>query len=95
MFSQSNLRIQLSSTNYYTNLDFVSGNLILNLINEEDVSAITVKLEGESRTRLMGIARRGNQNASNYETYQDRREKSEMEVHKVGIIVTFASYRFF
>src|ERR1700760_381838 len=36
----------------YTNLDFVSGNVILILPQDATISAVTVKLEGESTTRL-------------------------------------------
>ncbi|KAL9576834.1 MAG: hypothetical protein Q9212_006778 [Teloschistes hypoglaucus] len=38
----------------YTNLDFISGRAILSLRNHETIAAITVKLEGESRSRLIG-----------------------------------------
>lgn len=38
---------------FYTNLDFISGRVILSLTSDENVSAILVKLEGESRTVLM------------------------------------------
>lgn len=38
---------------FYTNLDFISGRVILSLASDENVSAILVKLEGESRTVLM------------------------------------------
>lgn len=38
---------------FYTNLDFISGRVILSLASDENVSAILVKLEGESRTILM------------------------------------------
>ena len=87
MFSQSHLRVQLNSSNYFTNLDFISGKLILNLTNDEDISAITVKLEGESRTRLTGmVASRAQQNAYLYDTAPDQREKTEMEIHKVSTV---------
>lgn len=86
MFSQSNLRLQLNSSYYFTNLDFISGKLILNLTNEEDITAITVKLEGESRTRLIGIAGRTQQNAFSYD---DRRQQTEMEIHKVSVVGKF------
>ena len=36
----------------YTNLDFISGKVILSLGREETITAITVKLEGESSTTL-------------------------------------------
>lgn len=38
---------------FYTNLDIISGNIILNVTSDENVSAIVVKLEGESKTMLM------------------------------------------
>lgn len=38
----------------YTNLDFISGRAILSLRNHETIAAITVKLEGESKSRLIG-----------------------------------------
>jgi hypothetical protein len=37
---------------FYTNLDFISGRIILNLSREDTISAILVKLEGESKTRM-------------------------------------------
>ena len=37
---------------FYTNLDFVSGRVVLNLGRPETVGAVVVKLEGESRTAL-------------------------------------------
>ena len=48
------VRIQLDNPHsFYTNLDFISGRIILNLTSDENVSAIMVKLEGESRTVLI------------------------------------------
>lgn len=48
------VRIQLDNPHsFYTNLDFISGRVILSLTSDESVSAILVKLEGESRTVLM------------------------------------------
>ncbi|KAL8970673.1 MAG: hypothetical protein Q9183_001407 [Haloplaca sp. 2 TL-2023] len=38
----------------YTNLDFIRGTVILSLRSHEEISAITVKLEGESISRLVG-----------------------------------------
>ena len=47
------VRIQLDNPHsFYTNLDFISGRVILSLMSDENVSAILVKLEGESRTVL-------------------------------------------
>jgi hypothetical protein len=48
------VRIQLDKPHsFYTNLDFISGRVILSLTSDDNVSAILVKLEGESRTVLM------------------------------------------
>ncbi|RAL64113.1 hypothetical protein DID88_003301 [Monilinia fructigena] len=48
------VRIQLDNPHtFYTNLDFISGRVILNLTSDEAVSRIVVKLEGESKTRLL------------------------------------------
>jgi hypothetical protein len=50
----SGVRIQLDNPHaFYTNLDFISGKVVLTLSNEENVSAILVKLEGESKTMLL------------------------------------------
>jgi hypothetical protein len=38
---------------FYSNLDFIKGRVILSLNKDETVSAILVKLEGESRSALM------------------------------------------
>ncbi|TGO19115.1 hypothetical protein BTUL_0006g01520 [Botrytis tulipae] len=47
------VRIQLDNPHsFYTNLDFISGRVILNLTSDEAVSRIVVKVEGESKTRL-------------------------------------------
>lgn len=57
----------------YTNLDFVTGRVILTLPSDATISAITVKLEGESKTRLDGPR-------SPHD--QDRR-KTLLELHKL------------
>ena len=36
----------------FTSLDFITGRVILELPNNETISSIVVKLEGESKTRL-------------------------------------------
>lgn len=38
----------------YTNLDIIKGRAILSITKNETVAAITVKLEGDCKTRLMG-----------------------------------------
>lgn len=71
------VRIQFDQPdNYcYTNLDYVSGRATLILPTDATISAITVKLEAESRTRLSGPKH----------PFNDRSEKkrTELEVHKV------------
>lgn len=42
-----------SPYNVYTNLDFIRGKVILRLQTPTPITSILVKLEGESRTRLM------------------------------------------
>ena len=61
---------------HYTNLDFIRGRILLNLGSDATISAIVVKLEGESRTRLAGPR-------SPYDNRR-RQEKTELEVHKVS-----------
>lgn len=69
------VRVQLDRPHgdVYTNLDFVTGRVILTLPTDATISAITVKLEGESKTRLDGPK-------SPHD--QDRR-KVLFEVHKL------------
>jgi hypothetical protein len=69
------LRLLLSQNpNYvYTNLDTISGRVVLSLPREETFSQITVKLECEARTRL----------AAPREGQRGQRYEQELEVHKV------------
>lgn len=47
------VRVQLDNPGaFYTNLDILSGKVILNLPYDETIAAVTVKLEGESKTML-------------------------------------------
>lgn len=57
---------------HYTNLDLINGKVLLRVPNPTNVSNIIVKLEGESRTRLMAAVR------------PDRpdRQRPVLEVHK-------------
>ena len=41
----------------WTNLDFIKGKVVLRLPSMTPISSIVVKLEGESRTRLMSPGR--------------------------------------
>jgi len=60
---------------HYTNLDFLSGKVILQLPTEAAIAGIQVKLEGESRTRLSG--------PRNPHNVQSDKKRTELEVHKV------------
>ncbi|KAK5945316.1 hypothetical protein PMZ80_002520 [Knufia obscura] len=69
------VRVQLDRQHgeIYTNLDFITGRVILTLPTDATISAITVKLEGESKSRLDGP-----------KTPQDQdRRKTLLEVHKL------------
>jgi hypothetical protein len=65
---------------HFTNLDFITGKVILIVPNNETISLVVVKLEGESISRVnispqqaheQGIGQRG-------------RSFGELEVHKVS-----------
>lgn len=73
------VRIQLDKPRgAFTNLDQISGVVILSIMGPETVSAITVKMEGESRSCLAG-----NLNVRrNYDGFE--KEASRQEVHKVS-----------
>jgi hypothetical protein len=74
------VRIQLDDPHaFYTNLDFISGRVILSLTSDENVSAILVKLEGESRTILM---RPVGPQAQQY-ARQNQRQGIAQENHKI------------
>ncbi|KAK0509092.1 hypothetical protein JMJ35_008463 [Cladonia borealis] len=72
------VRIQLDKPHaHFTNLDLISGIVILSITGNETISLITVKLEGESRTRLAGPTNpRGT-----YDPYE--RDQAQLEVHKL------------
>lgn len=61
---------------HFTNLDFLTGKVIVHLVTDAAISAVTVKLEGESRTRLSGPRLAYNNERS------DRR-RTELELHKL------------
>jgi hypothetical protein len=52
-----NVQLVLDAHGQYTNLDVVSGRVVLHVSNNTTISHITVKLEGESRTRLLAPPR--------------------------------------
>lgn len=73
------VRIQFASQqNCFTNFDHVEGFVVLSIVQNETIAAITVKLEGESRTRLAGVTNPRNQ----YDGFQ--RDVTHLEVHKVN-----------
>ncbi|KAI9706039.1 MAG: hypothetical protein M1836_005445 [Candelina mexicana] len=71
-------RVQLDRPHdHFTNLDFVTGRVILQLPRDESIVTVVVKLEGESKTKLEGPR-------SVYgPDRQDNRTKAELEVHKL------------
>ena len=75
------VRIQLHRPHSsFTNLDEIEGCVFLSLVSQETIAAITVKLEGESRSRLAGIS-----GGASYDPY--RRDQTQLEVHKVGELI--------
>jgi len=68
------LSMDLDRTDPITNLDFVSGRVRFNLLANTKVSHITVKLEGESRTRLLAPPPPGSRND---------RPRPNLEIHKL------------
>lgn len=74
------VRVQLDNPHaFYTNLDFISGKIVLNLTSDETISAIVVKLEGESRTMLVRPPPQYDQGQSR----RDDRNKIAAENHKI------------
>lgn len=66
----------------YTNLDFITGSIHLILPNDTAISAVTVKLEGESRTRLTAPKFPDSKNSE--------KKRVELELHKVRGLPTIA-----
>lgn len=60
--------------NHFTNLDEVTGRVVLKTISAQSVSNVTVKLEAESRTRLISQGRPGHND----------KPRPVLEVHKVS-----------
>lgn len=56
----------------FTNLDQISGKVVLKCTKSADLDKIIVKLEGESRTRLLSVAMAG------------EKQKPRLEYHKVS-----------
>jgi hypothetical protein len=59
----------------FTNLDEISGRVIVRCSKRVDISTIVVKLEGESRTRLMSSG-----------GPDGERPKPQLEYHKVRLL---------
>lgn len=79
------VRIQLDRhQGAYTNLDYISGVVVLNILGPETIQAIKVKLEGESRSRLAGPA-----NPRPGRLYE--KERAQLEVHKVSKCILTAN----
>ena len=81
------LRVLLDDpTATYTNLDFITGRIVLTLQQTTAFSAITVKLEGESRSRLTsGNDPRTRVSGTMPGAYdnQQPRQAIELEYHRV------------
>ncbi|KAJ5631770.1 uncharacterized protein N7484_011870 [Penicillium longicatenatum] len=60
---------------HFTNLDTLSGRVVLRLPTEAAIAGIQVKLEGESRTRLSG--------PRNPQNVHSEKKRTELEVHKI------------
>lgn len=65
---------------HLTNLDYLTGKVILTLQSETSVAGIQVKLEAESRTRLAGPKYPHNEHSD--------KKRTELEVHKVCLFST-------
>ena len=62
---------------HYTNLDFITGKVTLHLVADAAISAVTVKLEGESRSRLSAPK-------LTYNNERSDKRRTESEWHKVS-----------
>jgi hypothetical protein len=60
---------------HFTNLDPINGRVVLQLNSDTSISLVNVKLEGVSRTRLVGPRYPGNDRPD--------KKKTETEIHKV------------
>ncbi|KAH0564885.1 hypothetical protein GP486_001724 [Trichoglossum hirsutum] len=67
------VRVQLDQPHtHFTNLDFITGKVVLSLSYDEAISKIVVKLEGESMSRLVAP-----------QPDSTNKRKVETEVHKL------------
>lgn len=67
----------------FTNLEFITGRVFLTILNNETISAILVKLEGESKTRL-AVSQLPPQEQLVQALGPRGRHHAELEVHKVS-----------
>lgn len=78
------VRLQLDDApSFYTNLDYINGRVILSLTADEDVLAILVKLEGESKTILARPPGAQQHLNPSLMTNTDQRQGVATETHKV------------
>lgn len=68
---------------HFTNLDFIIGRVVLSIFHHETVSAIVVKLEGESSTQV-SVAQLPQQEQLARAFNSRGRRQAELEVHKVS-----------
>lgn len=68
---------------HFTNLDFITGRVVLNIFNNETISAIVVKLEGTSSTHI-NVAQLPQQEQLARAFNSRGRRQLELEVHKVS-----------
>lgn len=77
------VNIQLDQPHaHFTNLDFITGKVILTILNNETIAAIVVKLEGESKTRL-AVSQLPPQEQLVQALGPRGRHHAELEVHKL------------
>jgi hypothetical protein len=70
----------------YTSLDSIGGRIILSLARDESVSAIVVKLEGESKSVIARVRGAGHYSSHSLVTKDDERQAGEeaaKEIHKI------------
>ena len=67
---------------HFTNLDFITGRVLLRISYSETIAAIVVKLEGESKTRLVAPAPEWEYQGSTM--FPREQGRAELEVHKVS-----------
>lgn len=73
MSTQASIILDQLGNVSFTNLDIISGRVVVRCSKSIDISTIVVKLEGESRTRLMSSG-----------GPDGERPKPQLEYHKVG-----------